>query len=114
VKSIQISGNDPDSSYTSAYSALLKAHADVTQGIQQAQEIYINPIALGELHAGFRRGSRRDENEKDLFTFLSSARVVVTDIGTETARRYAEIFSFLRNAGTPIPTNCEASSLLTG
>ena len=29
----------------------------------------------------------------------------VIPIGAETAQRYAEIFSYLRDRGTPIPTN---------
>ena len=37
--------------------------------------------------------------------FLDSPRVNLIDVDEETARRYAVIFSTLRAAGTPIPTN---------
>ena len=90
---------------TSAYSAFLRGHEEVQLALQQAEEIYVSPIILGELHAGFRRGRRRKKNERELLSFLSSPRVAVADVVEETAVRYAEILSFLRSAGTPIPTN---------
>ena len=63
------------------------------------------PIVLGELLAGFRIGSRDRANRRELEAFLSSPRVRVSPIDAETAQRYAEIFSYLRERGTPIPTN---------
>lgn len=73
--------------------------------MQQAEEIYFSPVVLGELHAGFRGGRHRSRNQRELHVFLSSPRVVVADIGEETALRYAEIVNFLRTGGTPVPTN---------
>jgi len=90
---------------TSAYSAFARGHEQVKEAIQAADEIWMSPVVLGELHAGFRRGTRRAENERNLSRFLSSPRVAVADVTEETAVRYAEIFAFLRDAGTPLPTN---------
>lgn len=90
---------------TSAYAAFKRGHAGITAALQQAEEIHLNPIVLGELLAGFRRGSRQSKNEDELGSFLSSSRVETMDITRETADRYAAIVSALRDAGTPIPTN---------
>jgi tRNA(fMet)-specific endonuclease VapC len=90
---------------TSAYSAFMRGHPEIKLALQKADEIYFNPVVLGELYAGFRRGRRRAANEKEIEAFLASPRVAIVDIVEETAVRYAEILHFLQNAGTPIPTN---------
>jgi tRNA(fMet)-specific endonuclease VapC len=90
---------------TSAYAAFKGGHALVKAALQQAEEIYLNPVVLGELLAGFRQGSRRSKNEEELRAFLSSPRVHVVDVTEETAARYAVILNALRDTGTPIPTN---------
>lgn len=90
---------------TSAYSAFLRGHQRIKVALQEADQIWLCSIVLGELKAGFRRGKHRRQNETLLETFLCSSRVDVLSIDPETAERYAEIIAFLRNAGTPIPTN---------
>lgn len=90
---------------TSAYSAYMRGHPEVKVGLQQADEIYLTPVVLGELLVGFMRGRRRKKNEKELRTFLSSPRVSVVDVNEETAARYAVILNSLWEAGTPVPTN---------
>jgi tRNA(fMet)-specific endonuclease VapC len=90
---------------TSAYSAFMRGHPDARLAIQEAEEIFLTPIVLGELHAGFHRGRRRQKNETELRAMLSSARVRVVDVNEETAERYAVILNTLWQAGSPIPTN---------
>ena len=90
---------------TSAYSAFMRGHAEVRLALQQADEIYLNPVILGELLAGFMRGKRKKKNEKELQMFLSSPRVNVVDLDEDTSERYAVILNSLWKAGTPIPTN---------
>jgi len=90
---------------TSAYSAFARGHDQIKGALQEADEIWVSAVVLGELRAGFRCGTRRAENERDLSRFLSSPRVAVADVVEETAVRYAEILAFLREAGTPVPTN---------
>jgi predicted nucleic acid-binding protein len=90
---------------TSAYAAFLKGNSEINQSLQQADEIFLNPIVLGELIAGFLMGKRERENRTILQDFLSSARVTILDIEEETSERYAAIVSHLRRTGTPIPTN---------
>lgn len=90
---------------TSAYAAFKRGHPGIVSVLQQADGIWVNPVVLGELLAGFRRGSRWNQNEEELRAFLASPRVEVVDITQETADRYAVIFTALRLAGTPIPMN---------
>lgn len=90
---------------TSAYSALLRGNAELKQAVQEADEIFLNPVVLGELYAGFAMGGREKKNLKILKEFLSSPRAQVTIIDEETSERYAAIFTYLRARGTPIPTN---------
>jgi len=90
---------------TSAYSVSWRGHRHLEDYIRQAERVYMSPVALGELRAGYLRGSRREENEEQLRRFLASPRVIVPEITGETADRYASIRSSLLNAGTPIPTN---------
>ena len=90
---------------TSAYSAFMRGHPEVKLALQRAEEIYLNPIILGELLAGFIRGGRRRRNESELRTFLASPRVNVLNVDEDTADRYAGILDSLWRARTPIPSN---------
>ena len=78
---------------------------EIKVAVQRADEIYVNPIILGELQAGFLRGRRREKNEGELRTFLSSPRVSILGLDEHTASRYAVIRRALWQAGTPIPAN---------
>ena len=60
---------------TSAYSAGAKGHQGVRTVMERAATISLNPAVLGELQAGFLRGSRRAENEETLQNFLAVPRV---------------------------------------
>jgi predicted nucleic acid-binding protein len=90
---------------TSAYSAFMRGHAEIQSVLQESEEIFLNPIVLGELRAGFIKGRRRRKNENELKTLLGSDRVSLVDITDDTAERYAVILNSLWGAGTPIPTN---------
>jgi tRNA(fMet)-specific endonuclease VapC len=90
---------------TSAYSAFFRGHAEVVLAVQRAQRLYLSAVVLGELLAGFRKGSREEKNRTELRQFLSSRRVAVLELDEETSERYALIADGLWKAGTPIPTN---------
>lgn len=90
---------------TSAYSAFFRTHAEITQAVQRAERLYLSSVVLGELLAGFRKGSREEKNRTELREFLSSRRVEVLELDEETSERYALITDGLWKAGTPIPTN---------
>jgi len=90
---------------TSAMSALFRGHEEIAQTIAFADQIGVSPVALGELRAGFRGGTRCEENQAGLERFLCKPLVRAISVDAETADRYAQIHDSLRRAGTPIPTN---------
>lgn len=90
---------------TSAYSAFMSGHPDVKRALQEADAVYVNPIVLGELRAGFLKGRWRKKNEEELRAFLAAPRVDIVDVTEATAERYAAILDFLWKGGLPIPTN---------
>jgi len=90
---------------TSAYSAFKRGHAEVVAAVRRPRSILLPSIVVGELLAGFTRGTRRERNERELEAFLARRRVHQVPITHDTAARYAAIHATLRVAGTPIPTN---------
>jgi tRNA(fMet)-specific endonuclease VapC len=90
---------------TSAYSAFMRGQAEVKLALQRAEEIFVNPIVLGELLAGFVRGKRRQKNEGELRRFLASPRVHVLTLDGDTADRYAVIHESLWQARIRLPSN---------
>lgn len=90
---------------TSAYSAFKRGDSAVTEALAHADQILLPVIVLGELWAGFRGGSREEENNRELEAFLESPRVMVHPLGEDVARYFAHTHAFLKKAGTPIPVN---------
>ena len=90
---------------TSAYAAFFRDHAGVKAEVQEASELFLSPIVLGELRSGFLKGARRAESEKELREFLASPRCGVPLIDDETSHRYAAIHDYLRRKGTPVSPN---------
>ncbi len=90
---------------TSAYSAAFRGGQAAKEAIQSAEALFLNPVVIGELLAGFAGGGHRQKNERELREFLAMPSVSVLEINEETASRYALILNSLRAAGTPIPTN---------
>jgi tRNA(fMet)-specific endonuclease VapC len=90
---------------TSAYAAFFRGNPEIKISLQQADEIFVSPVVLGELIAGFLMGKNEKKNRTFLRDFLSSARVKIVEIDEETSERYALIMHHLRTKGTPIPTN---------
>lgn len=90
---------------TSAYSAAARGHADVMGILRVADVIVLCPIVVGELLAGFAKGSRPARNRENLDRMLQSSRVRLSEMGRVTAECYAGIFDSLRRKGTPIPEN---------
>ena len=90
---------------TSAYSAFKRGHGEALDLIRSASHIILPAVVVGELLAAFEFGSRRDRNRAELDGFLSASRVAVAPITRSTAERYAVIYHYLRDKGTPLPTN---------
>jgi tRNA(fMet)-specific endonuclease VapC len=90
---------------TNRYSAVIGREESSFAHWQDAEELWLSLIAIGELLSGFAIGSRRAENEQRLAELLNLQNVGVLIPDMETARRYAGIQAALRRRGTRIPTN---------
>ena len=90
---------------TNAYSALMSGHDDVIAALNDAIEVLVPIAVLGELHDGFRGGTKMVENLKTLKSFLAKPSVKVVDATQATAERYGEIKSALSKSGHPVPIN---------
>ena len=84
---------------TSAMSELFRGHEGIAQTIAFADQIGVSPVALGELKASFRGGTRYEKNQAGLQRFLCKPLVRALRTDAETADRYAQIHDSLRRAG---------------
>lgn len=90
---------------TNTYSAFLAGIPASIKRISDAEHIWLPAPVLGELRAGFAKGSKAEKNEILLQEFLASMHVHVIAVDEAVTRYYAKIFDQLRKQGTPIPTN---------
>ncbi len=90
---------------TNAYANLGKGSESLLSLLETAECIWISAVALGELYAGFRIGSRHEQNVKELVRFLDEPDVNIVEIDHNVADRYGALVKILRENGTPIPTN---------
>lgn len=90
---------------TNAYSALMIGHDDVIAALNDAIEVLVPIAVLGELHDGFRGGTKMVENLKTLKSFLAKPSVKVVAATQATAERYGEIKNALSKSGHPVPIN---------
>ena len=78
------------------------AAADV---LENAEQVLVPLMVLGELRAGFAVGSKGARNEGGLRRFLLRAGVSVLCPDEQTTHHYATVYRQLRQQGTPVPTN---------
>lgn len=90
---------------TSAIVGFFGGDPGVAEHFRTSDELFINPVVVGELLAGFAAGKSERDNKKILSRLLASPRFRTVDIDEVTSVRYAVIQSGLRKRGTPIPTN---------
>ena len=90
---------------TNAYVSFLAGGETVYQAMASADAVLMSVFVIGELLAGFRGGSRFDENRRRLEVFLSKPTVSVLDATVETSECFGHIKHLLKKAGTPIPIN---------
>ena len=90
---------------TNAYSRLMLGYAPLKELLESVDQILVPATVLGELHAGFELGSRRQANCEQLAVFLSQPGVERHDVDDCVAERYGALVCQLSRAGTPIPTN---------
>jgi predicted nucleic acid-binding protein len=90
---------------TNFYVAFKKRNENAVITLRKAEYIAVNTVILGELLAGFRCGSKEQQNRDELDLFFDSPRVDFLSIDDGTAEFYAQIFVELKERGRPIPTN---------
>ena len=87
------------------YTDLCRGVPEVVEVIQDASEIYVPLIVIGEQRAGFAHGSHREKNERTLTRFLNNEAIFILAPDDQTTFFYADIYAYLRKKGKPIPTN---------
>ncbi len=90
---------------TSAYSSIGRNHAQIIAMLEEADELVLSSIVVGELLYGYVKGRRERENRTELRRFVRENRVEIGVIDEMTANRFADIADHLRRQGTPLPTN---------
>ena len=90
---------------TNRYTDLCRGEAFVVETVEQADQVWLPFIVLGELRAGFAVGTQGPRNEAILRRFLLKPGVGILYPGEQTTHHYANVYRQLRKQGTPIPTN---------
>lgn len=90
---------------TNAYSALMAGDEGVLNVVADADVVYASVFVIGELLAGFKKGTRESANRAVLDNFLSKTTVRVVSATFDTSVFFASIKDNLRKAGTPLPIN---------
>ena len=90
---------------TNIYSAFKNGNSNVIELLENADEVYISAIVLGELYAGFHMGNKLKSNIIDLKDFLDQPGVYTIDVDDSIAERYGILIKTLKKNGTPVPTN---------
>lgn len=90
---------------TNRYTDLCRGEASVIETAEQADEVWLPFIVIGELRAGFAVGSQGPHNEAVLRRFLLKPGVAILYADDQTTHHYANVYRQLRRQGTPIPTN---------
>ena len=88
---------------TNRYTDLIRGEPETLRLASEADQLFLAFISLADLHAGFRIGSKRADNEKRLKQFLTRPGVGVLYPDEQTVNIYADMKAQLRRQGTPIP-----------
>ena len=88
-----------------AYSGFMRGSQRAREIVQDAEEILMSAVVVGELLYGFRQGPRFQQNLAELRSFLDRPYVSFVPVGPVTVDRYARIMASLRAKEQPVPTN---------
>jgi tRNA(fMet)-specific endonuclease VapC len=83
--------------------ALFAGDTDVLTAANDAEEVFIPSIVIGELYYGAQKSGKRQANIARIDKLVAANVILVCD--EETARGYGEIKHQLRVKGQPIPEN---------
>lgn len=90
---------------SNAYSAFMRGDERVLHTLAAVQKVYLPLFVIGELHYGFRGGSKLRENLLQLQRFVEKPTVEVWLPTEETAVIYGEVMDRLKRNGSLIPIN---------
>ena len=90
---------------SNAYSHLKRGHHRIVDIVRGCEEILLPLVVIGESLHGFRNGSRRERNTRELHAFLDTSHVSIVPMSLTTADRDSRIAVALREKGRPIPSN---------
>jgi tRNA(fMet)-specific endonuclease VapC len=90
---------------TSAFIRYLQGDNAVQDMLSQAEIAYCSVVMIGELLAGFKRGTRERANRQILDEFLGKSTVKILSVTLNTAEFFSNIKDGLRRKGSPIPIN---------
>lgn len=90
---------------TNCYAAFFNGDIKVFDVLTSADNIWMSSVVLGELYAGFKGGTKWQENYLQLESFLTKPTVHLLDVSRETAEIFGELKFRLKQAGTPLPIN---------
>jgi len=90
---------------TNAYSHLLSGDKKVLSLLAESDVVYLSIFVLGELYAGFKGGSKEQENTQLLKRFIQKPTVEILEATEETSRVFGQVKNDLKKAGTPLPVN---------
>jgi tRNA(fMet)-specific endonuclease VapC len=83
--------------------AFLENEAAVVRQVNEADNVFLVSVVVGELCFGARKSGRPRENLARVEALISRLPVLACDV--EVARRYGEVKNLLRDKGRPIPEN---------
>lgn len=88
---------------TNVLIALFAEDAAARTAVQEAPEVFIPSVVLGELYYGAEKSSRAEYNRARIDELAATGAILNVDAGT--AREYGSIKHALRAAGRHIPEN---------
>lgn len=103
---------------TNALIALFDGNKEIAERLFRTGRIIVPAVVCGEMDAGTRGNTRRENVVRAAFDkFLSLPRVEIGPVSRNTGPFYATVYNFCRAQGRPIPTNdlwIAATALETG
>jgi tRNA(fMet)-specific endonuclease VapC len=90
---------------TVAYSHFKRGEARIIRMLDRAEWIGVPVIVIGELCAGFAKGSRFQKNLEELDEFLALPFVETLPVDRQTAEMFGEMIDALRRKRRPVPSN---------
>lgn len=83
--------------------ALLNGEQSIRNSLEQAEEVFVPVIAVGELYFGAAKSGRPEANRLLIDRFIEGRALLFCDLAV--AREYGNLKGLPKIAGTPLPEN---------